>query len=211
MDARVQPEIADQLLRVGKAVDGTDRRHDADRNDHVDPWDRYQPLRVLVRQNVPCQVSLDYAEIVSEPVIFPHVALDRKTLIRRHGLLREPCATFGTEQVRRRAGRDQVRMQDGLHDILQTCALANQLVPPGDLPAQRLGPLVGYPDFRQKSARVEPRQHRCVDAIGLDLGVRDQPYLLRIGNHHAADVRTHGLGHRRRVAGCFDHHMIVMG
>jgi hypothetical protein len=41
--------------------------------------------------------------------------------------------------------------------------------------------------------------------------VRDQPYLLRIGNHHAADVRTQDLGHRRSVPGRLDHHVIVMG
>jgi hypothetical protein len=71
----------------------------------VDARDRYQPLRVLVGQGVPCQVSLDGAEIVSEPVIFPRVALDRKALIYRQDLFREPCATLRTEQVRcRQAG-----------------------------------------------------------------------------------------------------------
>jgi len=102
-------------------------------------------------------------------------------------------------------------MQDGLHDVLQTRALADQLVSSGDLPAQCLGLLVGRPYFRQESARVEPCQYRRIDAVGLDLGVRDQPNLLRIGDHHATDVRSQDLGHRRGIPGRLDHHMIVMG
>jgi hypothetical protein len=102
-------------------------------------------------------------------------------------------------------------MQDGLHDVLQTRALADQLVSSGDLPAQRLGLLVGYPYFRQESARVKSGQHRRIDAVGLDLGVRDQPHLLRIGDHHEPDVRSQDLDHRRGIPGRLDHHMIVMG
>jgi hypothetical protein len=166
----------------------TDRRHDADGNHHVDPRDRHQPLRMLVRQGAPRQVPLDHAQIFSEPIVFPRVSLNRVALVRGEDLRHKPCAALWTKEVRCRAGRDQVRMQDGLHDVLQTRALADQLVSSGDLPAQCLGLLVGRPYFRQESARVEPCQYRRIDAVGLDLGVRDQPNLLRIGDYHATDV-----------------------
>jgi len=211
VNARVQPEVADQLLRAGKTLDVTDRRHDADGHHHVDPRDRHEPLRMLVRQGAPRQVPLDHAQIFSEPIVFPRVSLDRVALVRGEDLRREPCSALWTEEVRCRAGRNQMRMQDGLHDVLQTRALAHQLVSSGDLPAQRSGLVIRHPDLRQEPARVKSGQHRRIDAVGLDLGVRDQPHLLRIGDHHATDVRAQDLGHRRRIPGRLDHYMIVMG
>ena len=188
--ARVQPEVADQLLRAGKTFDVADRRYDADGDYHVDPGDRHEPLRLFVRQRALRQVSLDDGQVFSEPVVFSQVTFDGKLLVRRQDCFLEPRTAFWTEQVGRRAGRDEMRMQDRLHDVFQTRAPATKLVSPGDLTTPRLGPLVRHPHFRQETAGIEPGQHRGVDAVGFDLRVRDQPYLLWIGDHHATDMRV---------------------
>ena len=47
---RVQPEIAEQLLRSLEARDVADRRLERERYDHVNAWDRHQARDALVRQ-----------------------------------------------------------------------------------------------------------------------------------------------------------------
>jgi hypothetical protein len=43
------------------------------------------------------------------------------------------------------------------------------------------------------------------------LGVRDQPYLLGIGNDDAFDVRRQEVSQCGCIAGSLDHHLIIMG
>ena len=81
-------------------------------------------------------------------------------------------------------------MQDRLDDVLQPRSLPNDLIAPGDLPAQRLGRLVRNPDFRQEAAGIELRQHAGIDRVRLDLRVRDDAHLLRVGDHHLLHVRA---------------------
>ena len=80
-------------------------------------------------------------------------------------------------------------VQDRLNDVLQPRPLPNNLIATGDLAAQRLGRLIWDPDFRQEAARVELRQHTGVDCIGLDLRMRDDTHLLRVGDHNLLHVR----------------------
>lgn len=42
-------------------------------------------------------------------------------------------------------------------------------------------------------------QHGCSDLVGLDLGVGVQPDLLRVGDHHPADMREEHLDSRRSM------------
>ena len=48
----------------------------------------------------------------------------------------------------------------------------------------------GDPDFRQEAAGIELRKHAGVDRVGLDLGVRDDAHLLRVGDHHLLHMRA---------------------
>ncbi len=116
------------------------------------------------------------------------MTLDRKTFIRRQGLFAKPGPALAPEQIRRWWTRDEVSVQDRLHDVLQAGPLADDLVAPGHLAPECLGAFVGNPDLRQKPAGMKLRQHRCVDFVGLDLGMRDQAHLARVGYDHAADM-----------------------
>jgi hypothetical protein len=150
----VQPEIADQLLRSLEARDVADRRLERERYDHVNAWDRHQARDALVRQRRACEIALDHLEVLAEPIELAQVPLDRKPLILRHDLLGKPRPPSRPAQILMRAGRDQVRVQDRLNDVLQAGALAYDLVATRDLPAQRLGWLVGDPDLGQEAAGI---------------------------------------------------------
>src|SRR5215831_14626635 len=56
----------------------------------------------------------------------------------------------------------------------------------------------------KKAAGIELGQYPGIDLIGLDLGMRNQPDLLRIGDNYPTDVRSDYRGHRSRIAGGFD-------
>ena len=188
-DARVQAEIADELLRFVEARHLADRRHHGERHHHVDARDRHQPLDALVRQRRAGEVALDHLQVLAEPVELAQMPFDREPLVLRHDLIDEPGPAFRPAQIGVRAGRDQMAVQDRLDDVLQPRSLPNDLVAAGDLPAQRLGRLVRDPDLRQEAAGVELRQHAGVDRVGLDLRVRDDTHLLRVGDHHLLHVR----------------------
>jgi hypothetical protein len=109
-----------------------------------------------------------------------------------------------------RAGRDQVRMQDRLDDVLEPGALAHELVASGDLSAQRLRRLVGNPDLGQEAAGVKLREHPSVDGVGLDLRVRDDPHLLGVGDHDPLHIRADYRSDGRGVAGrLHDDHVLL--
>jgi hypothetical protein len=106
--------------------------------------------------------------------------------------------------------RQQMRVQDGLRGGLQAHTLADDLVPSRHLPPQRLGLLVRDPDFGQEVAGIELCQHRCVDRISLDLGMRDQSHLPRIGDDHPADMRRDDFDYGCGIAGRLHHDMVVV-
>src|ERR1700758_3810349 len=110
-----------------------------------------------------------------------------------------------------RAGRDQMGVQDRLNDVLQPRALPHDLVAARHLAAERLCRLVGDPDLRQKAAGIELGQYPGIDLIGLDLGMRNKPDLLRIGDNYPTDVRSDYRGNRSRIAGGFDDDNVALG
>jgi hypothetical protein len=105
----------------------------------------------------------------------------------------------------------QMGMEDGLDQVLEPYPLAHQLGSPGDLTPKRQCLLIWYPYLWQKAGGVELCQDGRINRIGLDFGVRNQPYLLGIGDNDTLDVRRQQFSQRGRIAGGLDHHMFVMG
>jgi hypothetical protein len=61
---------------------------------------------------------LDHLQILPEAVDLRDVTLDRHPLILGQLLRGEPGSTLAPEHIASRIRRDQVRMQDRLHDVL---------------------------------------------------------------------------------------------
>jgi hypothetical protein len=76
-----------------------------------------------------------------------------------------------------RTRRDQVRLQDGVHLVLDPRPVPDHLVPPGYQPTPALGLGIRQPDLRQEVGRPQLRQDASVDLVGLDPGVRDGIHL----------------------------------
>jgi len=57
------------------------------------------------------------------------------------------------------------------------------------LAAKRLGRLIRYPDFRQKTACIKLGEHAGIDRIGLDLRIGDDAHLFWIRDHNFLDMR----------------------
>jgi hypothetical protein len=84
----------------------------------------------------------------------------RKALILRHDLFGEPSPPSWSTQVLMRAGRDQMAVQDGLHDMLEPGALPHDLVATGDLAKKRLGGLVRGPRAGSRWRRAARARRR---------------------------------------------------
>jgi hypothetical protein len=67
-DARVQAEIADQLVRRAEPGEVTDRGGDRHGDCHVDAGDRHQPLGVLTAQRDPRELGVDEPQLVGVEV-----------------------------------------------------------------------------------------------------------------------------------------------
>src|SRR3546814_10475176 len=86
-----------------------------------------------------CSSDLDYLKILAEPVELAQMPLDGEPLVLRHDLLDQPDPALRPAEVGGRAGRNQMRVQDRLNDVLQPGSLPDDLVAARDLPAPCLG------------------------------------------------------------------------
>ena len=132
---RVQAEIAHQLLRAGEAADVADRRHEPGGYREIDAGDRDQALDRCIVERALGDLLVKHAEVLAQPVQLAHVALDRGPLVIRQRLAGEPGATEAPEQIGVRTARDQMRVQDRMHLVLDPRAMADHLVAPRHQPA----------------------------------------------------------------------------
>jgi len=83
MHARVQAEIAHQLLRAGEAADIADRRHKPGGYREIDAGDRDQPLDRCIVQRALGNLLIKHPEVVTQPVQFAKMAFNRGPLVVR--------------------------------------------------------------------------------------------------------------------------------
>jgi len=120
----------------------------------------------------------------------------------------QPVPALVAEQVGGGAARHQVAVQDRLHLVLQPGPLPHDVRAAGDPATQREGGIVGQPHRGQVVGRQQPRQHRCIDLVGLDLGLGDRPGLLRVGDHHPTHLALQQPRDRIGVAGRLQGHLV---
>ena len=146
--------------------------------------DCHQPLDRRIVQRTLCDLAVEQFEILRETVELADMPLDRSAFVVGDRLTRQPGPAAPIEQIRVRALRDQMRVQDRVHLVFEPRPVAHHLVAPGHQPAQPLGRRVRRPDLRQIARRMEARQRPRVDLVGLHMGVRDSLHLQRIGDHN---------------------------
>jgi hypothetical protein len=81
-DARVEPEIPDQLARAREAVGVADDGDQRERRHGADAWDRHQPAHLGPSERFACELSLGELDLQRERVMEPQVAVDLLTLVR---------------------------------------------------------------------------------------------------------------------------------
>jgi hypothetical protein len=127
IDRRVQPEVAHQLLRIGKPFNGADCRQQADCHSGIDAGDGQQPAQPLVADTGLRQGLVDLVQILPKTVQLPQALLDAQTLVHRQRLGREPYASLPAEQISSGAPLDQMRSQHRMNFVLQPRALPHEL------------------------------------------------------------------------------------
>ena len=104
---------------------------------------------------------------------------------------------------------DQMRMQDGMHLILDPRAVADHLVAARHLTPQAFGVGVRQPNFRQEVRRPQGRKYAGVDLVGLNLRIGDGLDLHRVGHDHPRDMRLKCPHDRHCVAGRLDDDFVL--
>ena len=99
--------------------------------------------------------------------------LDRSAFVIGHDLSCKPSPAEPPEQVGMWTGRDQMRMQDRVHLVLDPRAVPDNLVAARYQPPEALGIGIGQPDLRQKVGCPQRCQHAGVDLVRFDVRVRD--------------------------------------
>ena len=93
-------------------------------------------------------LAVEKLEILGEPVELAQVPLDGGPLVVRQFLSSEPAPAQPAEQVGMRARRDEMRLQDGMHLVLDPGPMPNDLVAASHQSTPALGIRIGQPDLR---------------------------------------------------------------
>ena len=206
--SRIEAKVAHQLLRGAEASDVADSGDKTSGDVDIHAVDRQQTLDLLVAKYRLTKLLLDGFKVLPEAVELSQSLFDSKAFIQRQWLLGEPCTPSLSKHIGRRTALDQVRRQDSMDLIFESCALPHDLSSPGDLPAQSLCAFVRHPYLRQEAAREQLRKDRRVDLVGLDPRLGDQPHLQRVRDHDAPYMRLERRCDRRGVGRGLENHII---
>ena len=78
---RVQPDIADQLLRAGKAAHIADCRDETGGDDEINTGDREQPLDRRISASCLCDLGVENPEILAQSIELAQVPFDCSALV----------------------------------------------------------------------------------------------------------------------------------
>lgn len=128
--ARVQPEIAHQLLRALEATNVANGGQQAGCLCQIDAGDREQPLHSSILQRALRNLPLKFLKIFGQTIKLPDMPLNGGAFIGRHRLACQPIPATGVEQVSMRTFRDQVDVKDGMYLVLDPRPVPDNLVAP---------------------------------------------------------------------------------
>ena len=100
-------------------------------------------------------------------------------------------------------------MEDSLHAPLDADKLCEHARSLSRLASAAVGIFVGDPDLRHEASRMQLRQSRGIDLVGLHAGVGNGAHQPWIGDDDALHVRAHEALHGGAVARHLDHHLVL--
>ncbi|MGY4592776.1 hypothetical protein ACVWXL_000522 [Bradyrhizobium sp. GM22.5] len=174
-----------------------------------DAGDRHQSVDRGIVDGVLRDLAVEQGQIFRQPVKLADVPIDRRALIVRQRLGGQPRPAAAVEKIGMRALRDQVRVQDRMHLVLEPRAMAHDLVAPRHQPTLAFRLRVRRPDLRQVPSRLQTGERAGIDLVGLDVSLGDRLHLQRIGDNHPCHERCQNPRYRHAVAGRLDHHLIT--
>jgi hypothetical protein len=178
-----------KLLRRGKASDVADRGNEASRHRDIHTSDSQKPFDRWVVQTTLGDLAIEEFKILGEPIEFAEVSIDRLDLVGGKNLASQPGTADTAEKIGMRTTRHEMRMQNRMNLVLDPRAMTDDLIATRHESPHALRRGRRYPDFRQKSCRVEARQNACVDLIGLHMRVGNRPDQQRIGDDETRNER----------------------
>jgi hypothetical protein len=208
-DARVDPEIADQLLGGREAVDVPDRGDQGRGGRDVDPGDRHQPFDLGALEGLLGELAVDVRDLGGEEIDLAQARLDGVALVAGEFELGEPPAAAFTEQVTHRRAAFQVVHEHGGDLVLRAGPLTHQLRPPGGESAQHTRALIADPHPRNEIRGEQLGECASVELVVLDLRVADRADVHRVRDHHLAHERFEHPCDLERVAGALEDHLVV--
>jgi hypothetical protein len=85
-DARIETEVAHELLRPRETFHISNCRLDGKRDDHMDSWDRHQLLNAFISQRRTGKITLDHFEILAKTIELAQMSPDCEVFILGHHL-----------------------------------------------------------------------------------------------------------------------------
>ena len=140
---RIEPDIAHELLRRGETADVANRHDEACRHDDVDAGDSKEALDGRILNHLLGDLAVEKLDILGEPVELAQVPLDGGLLVNWQFLSSKPASAQPTKQVGMRARRDEMRLQDGMHLVLDPRPMPNDLVATRHQATPALGVRIG--------------------------------------------------------------------
>jgi len=135
------------------------------------------PIATRILDYLLGDLAVEKIEVLGKSVELPQVPFDCGTLVVRQFLPSEPASAQPTEQIGMRARRDEMRLQDGVHLVLDPGPMPNDLIAASHQSASALGGRIGYPDLRQEARSPQRCQYASVDLVRLDVSMGDRLHL----------------------------------
>ncbi|ESY30770.1 hypothetical protein X747_31995 [Mesorhizobium sp. LNJC384A00] len=109
-DARIEAEVAHQLLRFAEPVDIPDRRNDPGGHDGIDAGDRLKPTDPGIVNRIPGDITIKVYQILSQAIDLTDTSGDRGPFVVRKPPPLKPGAAAIVEQIGMRALRHEMRL-----------------------------------------------------------------------------------------------------
>ena len=189
-DSRVQSEIRNEPVGRLETREITNRGNDRRRDGNIYPGNSHQPSDDRIIDRLNRNVVLNGLKFFAVIIELAQERVDTALFIDGNRLAGQPLATDTGKQVSMRARWHQVPREDRVDLVLQSGALAHEMISAHDQPSQLAGSVVSNPRLRQKICGEKLRQDPGIDFVSLHFRFCDGPRLSRVRHDHLGNKRS---------------------